>query len=936
MSDPRSHSVADERLTSGQEALLYPAAVHPAGFRHIFTPTDPEATRCDLAGGKALQLAWLAGQGFQVPGFIILGSSLFTELLRANGLTRWYEESVHSIDQHDGLPELLKGLRERIASMAWTAPLQQELKRSLKSAGIGEAGAFAVRSSISDEDAPDASFAGQMDSFMFRRSITDLMEAYLQVMASMFSDRAIHYRLTQGIPVARVRGAAIVQVMIDSDVSGVMFTTHPVNGDRMEMLISATYGQGEGLVSGYCNADEYTVSLSSGSISKTKACKDVRLVPDHGEGKGIVPQTVPESLQNLPALSDEWITRIAGVGREISGNRGSPQDVEFCIHDEQLYILQTRPVTHLPAPANPRGQETVWDNSNIQESYCGITSPLTFSFASRIYATVYTQTFRILGFPERRIRENSKLVNNLLGLIRGRVYYNINNWYEGLAQLPSFRTNKADMEKMMGLQDPVDFVQDKELSFAEKLQKLPSMVMLLARFLISFARMDRLIEGFLKNFKEQTEAIDRRDLHRLEVSGLFDLLEEIDRNIAQKWNAPIINDFFVMMMNGRVSRHLKKAGFENPDMIQNNLMSGEPGVESTEPTKFLISLADTIKKDKRLRDLFGQYKDSEMPGVLRCTAPEVFARCEEYIAKYGDRCMGELKLESVSLHEDPGFMYSVLRNFIANDDLSLEGIESKEAATRRAAEEEAFHKVRLKNGRWGLIRFRRDLRKLRKAVKYRENTRFARTRLFGLIRAIYRQMGEQLAFYGILEKPRDIFLLTVDELDAYHEGRSVQTNLKALCDIRRREWQEYETSEPAHHFSTRGPAYYHNSFAYNGKLATPFSVDGNYLQGTGCYPGEVHGRVRKIVSPRDELNLDGRILCTVRTDPGWTPLFPTAGGILVERGSTLSHSAVIARELGIPAIVGIPGLTETLADQELVTMNGSTGTIIPHGGGNDA
>jgi len=187
------------------------------------------------------------------------------------------------------------------------------------------------------------------------------------------------------------------------------------------------------------------------------------------------------------------------------------------------------------------------------------------------------------------------------------------------------------------------------------------------------------------------------------------------------------------------------------------------------------------------------------------------------------------------------------------------------------------------------------------------------------------EIGKQLAFYGLLEEGRDIFYLTVEEIEAYMDGRSVQSRFKPLVATRKSEFQMYENMDLPHHFSTTGPVYHHNQYKYHKKVEVQENTD--VLIGIGCYPGVVEQTVKLIFSPQDELNLNGQILCTVRTDPGWAPLFPTAGGIIVERGSTLSHSAVVARELGIPAIVNIPGLTKIIKNGERIRMDGTKGII---------
>ena len=176
-----------------------------------------------------------------------------------------------------------------------------------------------------------------------------------------------------------------------------------------------------------------------------------------------------------------------------------------------------------------------------------------------------------------------------------------------------------------------------------------------------------------------------------------------------------------------------------------------------------------------------------------------------------------------------------------------------------------------------------------------------------------------------LEKPEDIFYLTVDELEAHHEGRSISTDLKGLAALRKVEFSAYEAQDLPHHFQTTGAVYFGNRYRYSGTI----TIDPNaeVLHGLGCYPGKVHAPVSVIFHPDEAEDLTGTILCTVRTDPGWAPLFPSVSGILVERGSTLSHSAVVARELGIPAVVNIPGLTQILVHGDVVTMDGDAGTV---------
>lgn len=877
----------------------------------------------DKLGGKAANLAWMSREGLPVPRWWVVCTDAFRELLDNNSLRPFIEGELRILHRA-GINTDVEGVSARIRERILAASLPPALERELAALAAQHDGYWAVRSSVQGEDAEGASFAGQMDSYLFQRGTAALRQSLLQVAASAFNARALLYRKARGIPLTDIRTAVILQEMVDGEVSGVMFTAHPVTGSRRHALISAAWGVGEGIVAGICNTDEFSVGLFDDTIERTLADKDVAVVLDAGSGRGTREVEVPAERRQVPCLSDAQVLELRDLGRRLARLRRFPQDIEWTLRDGRVHLLQTRPVTHLPPPAAPVDRRLVFDNSNIQESYCGVTTPLTFSFASRAYAIVYEQTMRVLGVSERQVEAHRDMLDNMLGLVHGRVYYNINNWYRGLLLLPSFRTNKADLERMMGLTDPVDLVQDREFTFLEKLGRLPQMLRALFHLLRGFRRMPRLVEDFRGLFEAVCHGVPREELHTLTPGQLIEEARRLERDLMRRWTTPIINDFYVMMMNGRVHRALVAAGFSEPAVLQNNLLSGEEGIESTEPTKFLLGLCAYARQRPDLRRLVQEGDNATLLDQVQVQDPRFYARCREYIERYGDRTIGELKLESVTLRQDTSFLFAVLKNYLAREDLSPETLAAREAQFRASAEAEAFAAIRARQGSRALRRFRRDLARLRDAIRNRENMRLARTRLFGIYRDLYLEIGRQFAFDGLLESPRDIFYLAVDELYAWYDGRAVQTDLKALVAARRREYAAYEEADLPHHFWTWGMVYHHNAFAYPhaGK-----AVEGDGLKGTGCYPGIVEEKVRLIFSPEDELSLNGQILCTVRTDPGWAPLFPTAGGLLVERGSTLSHSAVVARELGIPAIVGIPDITRRLRDGERVRMDGAAGTI---------
>ncbi|MBF0353270.1 MAG: phosphoenolpyruvate synthase [SAR324 cluster bacterium] len=895
---------------------------------YILNARDASMHDVSLLGGKANNMAWLTRNAFPVPDWLVVTTHAYDQHLQQEGLKAWIKEQMVKVQKADraAIPAILKEIRQKVVESPFPRTIETILQQNLARIDDWENEYFAVRSSIVGEDAEGASFAGQMESFLFQKGLAQISESVRKCFASSYTDRAILYRIQKGLPLLSIEAAVVVQVMIEGRVSGVLFTAHPVTGSRQHALVSSCYGIGEGIVSGLCNTDEYHVGLVDGTVQASINDKDAQMIFDQTTGRGVVRVDVAQDLRLQPSLSDNEARRVADCGRVIAELLGRPQDIEWAFRENQLYILQTRPITQLPPPAEPRGNWLVWDNSNIQESYCGITTPLTFSFANKTYGEVYRQTMRIMGISPKVIQEHDAMLNTMLGLIQGRVYYNINNWYRGLLFLPSFKTHKGDMERMMGLQDSVDMVQDKMLTWREKIKRLPGLFVTLIRALWKFRQINTLTENFRAMFKAVYDSIDRKALHRLEIGELMALNQRLFDELISGWTVPIINDFYVMMMNGKVHRWLNRIAVENPAVVQNNLLSGEEGIESTEPTKRLLRMCETIRQTPKLQQLFETFPNERLLNAIQIDDPSFYRECLAYIELYGDRTIGELKLESITLRQDASFMFAILRNFLSRTDLNLETLNQNEARFRQEAEELCFSRIRSQLGERKLLRFKKDVERLRHGIKNRENMRLARTRVFGLYRDIYLEISRQMHFYGFFEHPRDIFYLTVEECQYYMDGRMPQRDLKPLIAARKAEFERYKQEpEPAHHFYTKGPVYHHNSFEYPHKNKQ--AAGDGALKGIGCYPGIVENKVRLIFSPEDELSLNGQILCTVRTDPGWAPLFPTAGGIVVERGSTLSHSAVVARELGIPAIVGIPDITKILKDGETIRMDGATGEV---------
>jgi phosphohistidine swiveling domain-containing protein len=886
-----------------------------AGAPRILSAQGAIAAPEAAVGGKARGLAALASLPVDVPPWFVITDAAFQAQLDAR-----VDEELARLSAVDPASD---GFRDAVdqASRSLARAVERSLLPDALRDGIADAlgalgpGPVAVRSSMVGEDGGAASFAGQLESFLFRDGLEEVVQALKLCWGSAFGARVLHYRRRHEGSLTRPRMGVIVQRMVHGQVSGVAFTVHPVTGVRHHALVSAAWGLGEGIVGGVCNTDDFTVDLRAGvEVDASIARKDLRVEPQPQGAPGTVEVSVAPGDVDRRCLEPAQALAVARAAQVVAEARGAPQDVEFTIDGGRLHLLQARPITRLPPPAELDGPLRVFDNSNIQESYCGVTTPLTFSFASEAYASVYAQTMRAVGLPEATIAGHADMLQNMLGLVQGRVYYNIASWYRGLLLLPSFGRNKADMEAMMGLTEPVDFVEDEDPSLGARLRRLPGLLRTALRLSLRIRGLDRAVPAFLDEFEAAYADLDRRGFADAPFSALMDALATIRARMLERWSVPILNDFAVMMASGRLRRMLAAS---DADALYIPLMGGEPGIESTEPTRFLLRLAREARDDDALR---AALEGADSLGALRALSPAFAAEIDRYIERYGDRVMGELKLETVTLREDPGFVIRVLRNYLAARPIDPDAVAARERAAREAAEADLMARL----PPWKRGRARRTLRAARTAIKHRENMRLARTRMFGLVRDAYRAFGRRLQEAGQLDSERDVFYLTVDELQAWCEGRAVSASLGPIAAARRAEYAGYEDASPGHRVTTRGAVHHGNRFE---EPPAALPTDARVLRGIGCYPGIVDSELRVILSPTDSLDVGGRILTTLRTDPGWAPLFPTAAGILVERGSTLSHSAVVARELGIPAVVGVPGLLALVQDGERARLDGAAGTV---------
>ncbi len=811
------------------------------------------AVKNKTIGGKAKGLYRLQALGLNVPAFIVLPF-----------------ESINIKSS------------EELDSFALTEKTTQQLISFLKNCDV-ETNGVSVRSSVADEDGQKYAFSGIMKTYLNQRTIEEVILAIKNCIASSFSEHAIQYRKMNNLTL-QIKTAVIIQQQINSDTSGVLFTTNPKY--PQELAIHSVYGQGEGLVSGELVADEFYFLKSNATLYRKII---VEKISKYTLDKiGLINTPVSSELLSSESISPDLLFKLFNTGVFLESIFKHPQDIEFAIANNKVWYLQCRAVTQTIA------ELVVFDNSNIQESYSGVISPLTFSFAQRAYATVYTQTMLTLQLPKSTIQAHNNTVENLLGLYKGRVYYNINNWYKGLQLLPSFKQNKADMERMMGLKEPVGFVINAEKSLFDKFKVLPSLISNIIKLSIAFLKIEKSIRVFIDNFYNyHTQFYKRLSINKnYTLQDLWIEKELLDKNLLNNWAIPIINDFYVMMQNGKVHRNLLKKGIENPDLYLSKFKFGSNGIASYQQGIALEKLAKQVNLFPDIKNKI-LVNDANIHAYIEHYHPTIYKKIEEFVNDYGDRTIAELKLETITMRIDRSIFYKYLKIYLSN--------------TNSAFEQENNEIEKIPS----------SVQKLLNSIKNREALRLKRTHLFGMYRTIYLSIADILVQQHKIQLQRDVFYLNEKEIELAIEHPN-EINLIEIIQNRKAEWLQYSSIE------VPDRVYFPMPIETYVLLA---GIKKEVLHGEGCAGEVVVGEAIVVDNVNDNLDVQGKIIIAKRTDPGWISLFPSSLGVIIERGSSLSHSVILLREMNKPSIINVPELLQQIHTGDVIQLNPITGEI---------
>lgn len=891
-----------------------------------------------LLGGKGRGLAGLEAMGRPVPPWYAVTTEAFLRALEGAGLP---ERIAARLTRGGPLQSAaLRAAADEIQGWLRALEIPPSAAREVAAAHAelapgGEP--VAVRSSATDEDGTGSSFAGLHDSFLGVRGLPAVLEAVCGVWASAWSERALAYRLAKGLPLAGTRMAVVVQRMVPARVSGVLFTADPATGDTGRIVISSLYGLGEGLVGLGLDADRYIVDKESLAVETTLAEKRERIVPGASPGE-LERAAVAADERGASSLTREQVLVLARAGLEIERQLGRPQDIEFAAgEDGRLLFLQTRPIVGLPEDGPAAGNRIFWDHQNWAENYPGVTLPLTYSVTRHVEKVTFRCFAEIMRVPWAKIEAYQAAYETSLGYIGGRLYTHGINRYRLNRLIPGINFKRKELLALLVVR-PEEF--DRETpdpepdTFHRYFVELPALAKVFAGMGWDFLRVHRMVDSLLetaRHFQAKCAALDFRALQPHEMLQIY---TEVELKLISRWKAPLINVLCLRLLYVNLKRLCRIWCGDTTGSLPQQLLRGEEGSESGRPVRMLLALAHQASRDPALSELFRFSAPEEL--ARRVPADPRFASfargVQEYLDIFYFKGPQEMKLEDVTFRDRPELLYGLIQGYLAQDDaeaLDPEIAAARERQARLEAETRAFAAIPR-----GLVPrraiFRWLLRHVRALDRHREEFKFMRLQLMGLLRELLRALGERLAADGILDRPRDIFYLTLGEVLDFVRGTAVTSDLRGLVAVRQREiggWQAAGAEKPDDQFETYGMVYHRNRYKQRREASSP-AADGR-LRGTGTCQGRVTGTVRVLASPDAGNRLAGEILVVERIHPGWLPLLPGVSGLLVERGEILSHSATVAREMGIPTIVGIPGLTAVLRDGQRVIMDGAEGTVTP-------
>lgn len=854
-----------------------------------------EKTQLSLVGGKGLNLGELSNiQGIQVPEGFCVTTVGYEKAIEQNEAFQALlnQLTMLKIEDQNQIGEISKRIREIVMAVEITSDVEKAVTHYLSC--FGNEHAYAVRSSATAEDLPYASFAGQQDTYLNIIGKEAILQHVRKCWASLFTDRAVIYRMQNGFEHSQVSICVVVQRMVFPQASGILFTADPITSNRKVLSIDASFGLGEALVSGLVSADNYKVKEGE-IVGKMIATKKLAIY-GRKEGGTETKQIAPNQ-QKVQTLTEQQILQLAQIGRQIEAYFACPQDIEWCLVDDTFYIVQSRPITTLyPIPEANGGGNHVYISVGHQQMMTDAMKPLGLSFfllttsapMRKAGGRLFVDATQKLASPASR----DYLINTL-----GKSDPLIRDALTTVIERENFIKLLPDDEKEKSVSKSAP-----PASSQPEIENDPAIV-----------------TDLIKNSQASIEEL-KRNIQTKSGSDVLDFILEDIKQLRKVLFSPQSISVIMAGMNASswVNEKMEKwLGEKNAadilsQSVQHNVTS-EMGLALLDVADVIRSYPEVIAYLQHLED------DSFLDELIQFKGGEkVRDAIQAFLNKYGMRCSGEIDITKTRWSEQPATIIPMILNHIRDFEAGASKRKFEEGLREALKkEEELLERLQhLPDGKQKVEETKRMIRNIRNYTGYREYPKYGMIHRYFIYKQALLKEAEQLVQSGVIHEVDDIYYLTFEEL---HEV--VRTNKLdyEVIHKQKNDYKLYEKLTPPRVITSDGEI-------ITGKYKRE-NLPAEAIVGLPVSSGVIEGRARVILNMEDANLEDGDILVTAFTDPGWTPLFVSIKGLVTEVGGLMTHGAVIAREYGLPAVVGVENATKLIKDRQRIRVHGTEGYI---------
>ncbi|QYF80974.1 phosphoenolpyruvate synthase [Brevibacterium sp. PAMC21349] len=857
-----------------------------------------DKTKQMVVGGKGMNLGECSRiDGILVPEGFCVTTEAFKRVIGENDeLHQLLDQlAVQKVDERKSISEISRKIRDLIEGIEIDKGIEEDIDRCLLTFGFEHA--YAVRSSATAEDLPFASFAGQQDTYLNIKGKDAILQHISKCWASLFTDRAVIYRMQNGFDHREVYLSVVIQRMIFPQASGILFTADPVSSNRKVLSIDASFGLGEALVSGLVSADNYKVQ--EGRIVEKKISTKKLAIYARKEG-GTVEKEIEPGQQVLSTLSDEQVLEFERIGRKLEAHFGCPQDIEWCLVDDTFYIVQSRPITTLyPIPEANDQENHVYVSVGHQQMMTDAMKPLGLSFW-------------LLTTPAPMRKAGGRLFVDVTHMVASSDSRNM--LVEAMGQ-----HDPLMKDALINIIERGDFIKSLPNDKQEQSSGKSNKSVLSADSRAQIENDPKIVSDLIKRSQTSIEEL-KQNIQTKSGSDLFDFILEDIQILKKILFDPQSSAVFMAAIDASSWINEKMNKWLGEKNAADTLSQSVPNNITSEMGLALLDVADVIRPYPGVIDYLQQVKDDNfMDELVKFDGgQETQDAFYDYLGKYGMRCTGEIDITKTRWSEKPTTLVPVILSNIKNFEPNASNRkfeQGRQEALKK--EQEILDRLKqLPDGEQKAKETKRMISLIRNFIGYREYPKYGMVNRYFIYKQALLKEAEQLVQTNVIHEKEDIYYLTFEELQEV-----VRTNKLdyQMISKRKDEYKLYEKLTPPRVITS------------DGEIIVGEYKRGNLMAeaivGLPVSSGVIEGRARVILNMEDANLEDGDILVTTFTDPSWTPLFVSIKGLVTEVGGLMTHGAVIAREYGLPAVVGVVNATKLIKDGQRIRVNGTEGYI---------